>query len=65
MVKHSLNRLYEVNLFGNGYPYSPPRDFPHLIAEHNYTIIYDSTHIDPTFVDEDNEGIELEYLNLD
>ena len=25
MVKHSLNRMYEINLFGNGYPVSPPR----------------------------------------
>ena len=63
MVKHSLNRMYEVNLFGSGYPVSPPRDYPHMIMEDNYTIVYDSTHIDPTgFYEEDYE--ELEYLVL-
>ena len=52
MVKHSLNRLYEVNLFGNGYPVSPPRDYPHMFAEDNYTIVYDSSHIDPNIPDD-------------
>ena len=55
MVKHSLNRMYEVNLFGNGYPVSPPRDYPHMIAEENYTIVYDSSHV---------EGVSEDVLRL-
>lgn len=47
MVHHSVNRLYERRLFGSGFPASPPRDYPHFIAEENYTIVYDSTHVDP------------------
>jgi hypothetical protein len=47
MVRHSLGRLYEGNLFGSGWPMSPPRDYPHMIAEDNYTVVYDSTHVDP------------------
>jgi hypothetical protein len=47
MVRHSLNRLAEARLFGSGWPQSPPRDYPHMMAEDNYTIVYDSTHVDP------------------
>ena len=47
MIKHSLNRMYEGRLFGSGWPMSPPRDYPHMMAEDNYTIVYDSTHVDP------------------
>lgn len=36
-----------MNLFGNNYPVSPPRDYPHMIVEDNFTIVYDSSHIDP------------------
>lgn len=62
MVKHSLNRLYEVNLYGNNYPVSPPRDYPHMIVEENYTIVYDSSHIDPDLP----EYMDLyDYLDLD
>ena len=62
MVKHSLNRLYEVNLYGNNYPVSPPRDYPHMIVEDNYTIVYDSSHIDPDLP----EYMDLyDYLDLD
>jgi hypothetical protein len=46
MVKHSLNRMYEGRLFGSGWPLSPPRDYPHFIVQDNYTIVYDSTHVD-------------------
>ena len=59
MVKHSVNRLYELNLFGSGFPLSPPRDYPHMIAEYNYTITYDSSHIDP-----DNVLKKEDYLQL-
>lgn len=52
MVRHSLNRMYEGNLFGSGWPMSPPRDYPHMMAEDNYTIVYDSTHVDPHLADE-------------
>ena len=65
MVKHSLNRMYEVNLFGNGYPISPPRDYPHMIMEDNCTIVYDSSHIDPNANDDlDQEEIDEMYLKL-
>ena len=47
MVKHSLNRLYEAEVFGSGWRLIP-RDYPHFHVEHDYTIVYDSTHIDPT-----------------
>ena len=47
MVSHSLNRLYHNKLFGSGWPMSPPRDYPHFMAEENYTAVYDSTHVDP------------------
>ncbi len=47
MIRHCLNRLYEGNLFGSGWPMSPPRDYPHMMTEENYTIVYDSTHVDP------------------
>ena len=30
MVSDCLNRLYEGNLFGSGWPQSPPRDYPHF-----------------------------------
>lgn len=66
MVSHSLNRVYEANLFGSGFPVSPPRDYPHMIANENYTIVYDSTHIDPNaphtsdnIIEIDGEEIEL------
>ena len=55
MVKHSLNRMYELNLFGSGYPTSPPRDYPHFIVEENFTVVYDSTHVDSQWGDEDND----------
>jgi hypothetical protein len=30
---------------------SPPRDYPHMMTEENYTIVYDSTHVDPHLVE--------------
>jgi hypothetical protein len=51
MISYSLNRLYEGNLFGSGWPLSPPRDYPHILSEDNYTIVYDSTHVDPHLVE--------------
>jgi hypothetical protein len=45
MVKHSLNRLYEGRLFGSGWPLSPPKDYPGFLAESNFTMVYDSSHV--------------------
>lgn len=58
MISHSLNRLYEINLFGSGYPMSPPRDYPHMIAEGNATLIYDSSH----FNEVEKGEMDLDYL---
>lgn len=30
MIGDSLNRIYEGNLFGSGWPQSPPKDYPHF-----------------------------------
>ena len=43
MVADSLKRLYEGNLFGSGWPQSPPRDYPHFQVFTNYTAIFDSS----------------------
>lgn len=47
MVSHSMNRLLEEKVFGSDWPLFP-KDYPHFIVEHNYTVVYDSTHVDPT-----------------
>lgn len=52
MIHHSVNRLYFEDLFGSGWALSPPRDYPHLIVSENYTIAYDSTHIEPDTLEE-------------
>ncbi len=46
MINHSLNRLLEEKVFGSDWPLFP-KDYPHFIVEQNYTIVYDSTHVDP------------------
>jgi len=43
MVVDSLQKLYEKNLFGSGWPQSPPRDYPHFRVFENYTAIFDSS----------------------
>lgn len=48
MIKHSLNRLYDVKLFGSGWPLHPQRDYPHFMTEHDASVVYDSTHVDVT-----------------
>jgi hypothetical protein len=45
MINSSLNRLYQNKLFGSGFPQSPPRDYPSFHTEANYTVVYDSTHV--------------------
>lgn len=45
MIKHSLNRLYHVPLFGSGWPLNPLRDYPHFVTEATSTLVYDSTHV--------------------
>jgi len=47
MVADSLNRLYEGDLFGCGWPQSPPKDYPHFRVEENYTAVFDHAMIDP------------------
>ncbi len=47
MVRHSLNRLKFGPIFGSGWPIRS-RDYPQFIVEEDYTILYDSTHVDPT-----------------
>lgn len=46
MVMHSLNRLRNTEVLGSGWPIYP-KDYPHFMVEENYTVIYDSTHVDP------------------
>lgn len=46
MIAHSLNRILHHHVFGSGWKLYT-RDYPHFIAEDNYTIVYDSTHVDP------------------
>lgn len=45
MIKSSLNRLYNVKLFGSGFPLSPPRDYPLFGVESSFTVIYDPTQV--------------------
>jgi hypothetical protein len=47
-VTDGLNRLYEGEVFGSGWPQSPPRDYPRFRVEDNYTAIFDTAAI-PTF----------------
>jgi hypothetical protein len=42
MISNSINRLYRSYIFGSGWPLSPPRDYPHFMADLNFTVIYDS-----------------------
>ena len=51
MVTHSLNRLFDHRVFGSGWVLYP-RDYPHFVVEDNYTTIYDSTHVDPSLIQE-------------
>lgn len=46
MITHSLNRLIGHKTFGSGWKLYT-RDYPHFIVEDNYTVVYDSTHVDP------------------
>ena len=43
MVSDCLNRLYEGNYFGSGWPQSPPKDYPGFRVEENYTAVIDSS----------------------
>ena len=47
MIKHSLNRLKEEAVFGSGWSLWP-KDYPHFMVADNFTVVYDSTHINPT-----------------
>lgn len=45
MVSHSLNRLKGERIFGSGWKFFP-RDYPHVMVEDDYLVIYDSTHVE-------------------
>lgn len=45
MIKNSLNRLYNMKLFGSGWPLTPQRDYPHFMTEATATVVYDTTHV--------------------
>jgi hypothetical protein len=47
MVADSLNRLYEGDLFGCGWPQSPPKDYPRFRVEDNYTAVIDQAIASP------------------
>ncbi len=51
MITHSLYRLQHHRVFGSGWKLYD-RDYPHFIAEDNYTIVYDSTHVDPHLLEQ-------------
>ena len=59
MVTHSLNRLLESKVFGSGWALYD-RDYPHFIVEDNYTIVYDSTHVDPTQVNLEENKLDIQ-----
>ena len=59
MVTHSLNRMLDEKVFGSGWPLYH-RDYPHFIVEHNYTVVYDSTHIDPDSPETDNTHVDYQ-----
>lgn len=45
MIKHSLNRLLGHKVLGSGWEFYP-RDYPQFMVEDNYTVLYDSTHVE-------------------
>lgn len=46
MIAHSIGRLVGHRTFGSGWKLYQ-RDYPHFITEDHYSIVYDSTHVDP------------------
>lgn len=46
MITHSLNRLLGHKTFGSGWKLYE-RDYPNFMVEDYYTVVYDSTHVDP------------------
>ena len=44
---------------------SPPRDYPHMMTEENYTIVYDSTHVDPHYPQEEVLKLEEWSIQID
>lgn len=45
MITHSLNRLLGQKVLGSGWEFYP-RDYPQFMVEDNYTVLYDSTHVE-------------------
>ena len=42
MLRKSVARIFEVKLFGNGYPFGYSMKEPKMVVEENYTMVYDS-----------------------
>jgi hypothetical protein len=61
LVRQSLERLYEVNLFGSGYPISPSMGYPQMLFEMNLAVLYDITQDKLDLTSEGN----LRHLNLE
>lgn len=57
MISHGLNRLYQTNLFGSGWPMSPPRDYPQFESNRDFAVIYDPTQVPLWFT-------QYKYYNL-
>jgi hypothetical protein len=51
IINNSLNRLYEHKLFGSGWPLATERENPRFLADDNFMVVYDATHVDPRFTD--------------
>ena len=47
MLRRSLERMSEVNLFGNGFPVGLERRKPEMHAEGEFTVVVDTAMIDP------------------
>lgn len=60
MLRRSLERMSEVNLFGNGFPVGMERKKPEMYAEGNFTFVVDTATIDPDGVEvQDKRKIEV------
>jgi hypothetical protein len=48
MITHCLNKLNDRKVFGSGWKLYQ-RDYPHFVVDSHYTVVYDSTHVDPSY----------------
>ena len=51
MLRRSLERMSEVDLFGNGFPVGMERKKPEMYAEGDFTFVVDTATIDPDRVE--------------